>query len=267
VTGSEFIKQLVAKGVTDSDQAPRREAEALEELLAGNVPRFLQRLSNFAVELNPFKDKKADIHTGKVFISPDYLAIGTDDDFVRFPLTPIGAQVVHDGFETTFPTMKICNLIFEKAGQAGKGKRIALTGLDGSRKTADYLKSNEIIEKHSPPRDQIVAGHKKDILLHSDIAKKVNFGTTRPLVIYGGWDGKGTRADNWFVQDPNIAHHDDGYEDYSHAIRLVSRKMEVDGGQMDVHDVLRKELLYGLLYDGPFIPNYPLRYPGAPKRP
>ena len=42
---------------------------------------------------------------------PDYLAVGSDDDFVRMPMTPQTAQQIADQFGCTLPTRKIVDAI------------------------------------------------------------------------------------------------------------------------------------------------------------
>ena len=44
---------------------------------------------------------------GTIEVMPDYLAVGSDDDFVRMPMRPQTAQQIADAFGCVLPTRKI----------------------------------------------------------------------------------------------------------------------------------------------------------------
>ena len=46
---------------------------------------------------------------------PDYLAVGSDADFVRVPMTPQTAQRVADAFGCALPTRKIVDEVYRAA--------------------------------------------------------------------------------------------------------------------------------------------------------
>ena len=49
--------------------------------------------------------------------TPDYLAIGSDTDWVCVPLDPVSAQLVADRFDCILPTARICQAIYSQATQ------------------------------------------------------------------------------------------------------------------------------------------------------
>ena len=54
-------------------------------------------------------------HTLRYEVMPDYLAIGSDDDFVRMPMNPYTAQAFEDAFGFIMPTRKMSNDIWSAA--------------------------------------------------------------------------------------------------------------------------------------------------------
>src|SRR5690606_12312743 len=82
-TGSQF-----AASVRPMDKN-RREREVLKQFLRGNMPDFMRKLRPVTVSIK----KGQTTHKGTVWVMPDYLAIGTDRDFIRMPMTPMTAQL------------------------------------------------------------------------------------------------------------------------------------------------------------------------------
>ena len=78
---------------------------------AGNVPDFLRHLVSVSVKAK--WDGKE--HTAIYDVMPDYLAIGSDADFVRMPMTPRTAQAFCDAAGMALPTRKMCNDIWAQA--------------------------------------------------------------------------------------------------------------------------------------------------------
>jgi len=235
VTGSAFFTALGTKG------GQEREDAALAELLKGNIPNFLRQFVE--VKLS------AKGHTGSIWVSPDVLAIGSDEDFVRMPLTPITAQQVQDFYSTTFVTSKLSDDIH--AAAEVKLSPIAQNAWydkppDHKMETNEfYLESHKRIEKAREGKKLgvLTAGVKKDVLLSiklNNAAKKNELGETS-VVIYG-----------WHYQNgkpiqPESDIHGNHYVDYSHGIRLVSQKMTVDGKPMALFEVLKDKALATLL--------------------
>jgi hypothetical protein len=63
-----------------------REEKIVAEVKAGNVPRFLRKLVPVSVSAGTFR--------ASYFVAPDYLAIGSDDDFFLAPLSPLTALAI-----------------------------------------------------------------------------------------------------------------------------------------------------------------------------
>ncbi len=80
--------------------AEREEAIAIE-LGRGNMPDFLRTFQKISIKAKDTAGKERNV----VFeVMPDYLAIGSDSDFVRVPMTPMTAVRVADLFYCALPT-------------------------------------------------------------------------------------------------------------------------------------------------------------------
>src|SRR5438105_606332 len=139
---------------------------------------------------------------------PDYLAIGSDEDFVRMPMRPSSATEIARAFDCSLPTRKMVNDIYGNAEV--KLEPRPLTEQRAAVRT--FVQHNEIIEEQraGKPLGQLVAGDKKDVVISNKLKDNFN-----KVAIYG-WhmlDGKAIQ--------PLYTGHEAFYVDYSHGIRLV----------------------------------------------
>lgn len=104
--GSQFLRQIAG---LPRDQ---REATILRELRSGNIPESLRRLKPIRVSAT---DDSGIKHTATYFVMADYLAIGTDEDFFRVPITPATASSIADKFEASLITVKVSDDLFAAA--------------------------------------------------------------------------------------------------------------------------------------------------------
>jgi hypothetical protein len=227
LTGRAFIAAVAT--------LPREEREAAirRELLAGNIPAFLRALRTVTVT-----DTAADgtRHTLTYQVMPDYLAIGSDEDFVRMPMNPYTAQSFADAFGFALLTRKMSNDIWRAAEV--KLDPMPLTEARDSAPT--FLLHHRIIERQlaEQPRGVFVAGHKKDVVVTNRLQERA-----QRVAIYG-WhypDGKPIQ--------PLYNGHVDWYVDYSHGIRPVLRRMKVDGMEQSFEQILSDANLSALLSD------------------
>ncbi len=196
-----------------------REEKVLAEVNAGNVPPFLRKLVPVSVSTGNVK--------ASYFVTPDYLAIGSDDDFFLTPLTPRTAQTIADRLDCVLPTAKMVDDIYANA--TVKLTPAPIPPSPAMTTVAVFLRHNEIVrtERGEKPPGTLVAGHKKDVV----IAKKV-FAAPGQVAIYG-WH----KPDGKPIQ-PLYTGHAASWVDYSHGIRLVSRRMMVDGRATTIEKVL-----------------------------
>jgi hypothetical protein len=233
LSGSEFLE------VTKNMSAPKREQAILAQVLKGNVPDFNRQMKEVNVSITS-KDGKV-LHTGTIMVAPDYLAIGSDKDFIRMPMSPLTAQKIANQTGTSLPTRKIVKDIYAQAEVQLPPK--PMDPISGVMESNDYYgRNNKLIEteraKANGKLGQLTAGHKKDVVISNILEEKPG-----KVAIYG-WQMPGGAA----IQPlSNIHHHN--YADYSHGIRLIQGKMLVDGKVRDIAEVLQDKDLAALLSD------------------
>lgn len=234
ITGTQFIESL--KGLSNA----QIEARIEEELTKGNIPDFLRSLSPVELEATGIDGVS---HTGIVFVMPDYLAVGSDDDFVRMPMTPMTAQKIADAFGFTLTTRKLANDIYRQA--ATKLEPLPMTEDRESTKT--FFIHNIMIQKQleGKIRGALTAGTKKDVVITNRLKEKPN-----RVAIYG-WH----RLNGEPIQPLTIVHAAT-YRDYSHGIRLVKNMIRIDDtSTLTITEVLKDPHLCALVSDeGPIDP-------------
>ena len=171
VTGSELLPFIEDVSVDE------RERILFGEIASGNVPDFLRDL----VPVTETTFVGGLWREATWFVTPDYVAVGTDDDFFRQPMTPILAQWLADLTGCTPPTRKMVDSIWEQAP-------VKLTPFFYDPGYYDILSPALFYEHHETIEIQregyedglVVAGIKKDVVVSSLIA-------TNPgrVVIYG----------------------------------------------------------------------------------
>jgi hypothetical protein len=169
-------------------------------------------------------------------VMPDYLAIGSDDDFVRMPMTPYTAQAFCDAFGFVLPTRKMVNDIWQAATVRVDPR--PLTEARESPRT--FLQHDRIIEAQleATARGALVAGSKKDVVITSRLREQ-----PFRVAIYGWHYPTGEPIQPLYVG------HVDWYVDYSHGIRPVRRWLRVNGALRSYEQILGDEQLAGLLSD------------------
>src|SRR4029079_12398605 len=119
----------------------QREAAILREISRGNFPDFLRELKVVPI-LGSTKAGEKEI-SPTLQVMPDYLAIGSDSDFVRIPMTPQTAQKIADQFGCTLPTRKMVDAI-DRVAEV----RIAPHPMTVEREAvATFVEHNAIVEK------------------------------------------------------------------------------------------------------------------------
>lgn len=239
--GARFIE------TTSGMNRVKREEAILKAALSGNMPSHLKNMKPVTTS---WTDPDGRTHTGQYFVTPDYLAIGNDQDAVRMPMSPLTAQKIADQWGAVLPTRKMVQQVYQQAEVKVAPKPMEPTSQMMSNDY--YLRHNAAINKQleGTPKGALVAGHKKDVVLTNALAQR-----PRQVAIYG-WHQPNGKA----IQGLSTVH-ENTYSDYSHGVRLVARTMIVDGKPMDIRDVMASPKLYGLVSDeGPLKVT---RIPGA----
>jgi hypothetical protein len=231
LTGSQFADLISRLDPHEREQA------TLDELLRGNLPAFLRHL--VPVELS-YQEPYGTPLTATIFVTADYLAIGTDADFFRMPLNLHSALAIANRFDFLLPTTKVVDAIYKESGF-----RLVPQPLPaGPRMTSPeyFWLHNQMIEQQSRAQGfslgTLVSGHKKDLVITNRLAARPGL-----LAIYGWHRGLAEP-----IQSLSTVH-GAGYADYSHGVRLVSQKAIVDGRVRSVYDILRDPVLAKVLSD------------------
>ncbi len=225
--GAAFFKTL------DQLTPAAREEAIAEEVLRGNIPNFLRTFQKITVKA---KDASGKEHTAVFEVMPDYLAVGSDTDFVRVPLTPQTAARIADAFGCVLPTRKVVDEVYRASTVKLEPKPMT----EDRESSATFARHNALIEEQRAGQKlgALVAGTKKDVVVSNRLAEKPN-----RVAIYG-WH----KADGKPIQPLTIVH-GEKYVDYSHGVRLMNRTIAVDGKSRDVRHVLYAADFHGLLSD------------------
>ncbi len=223
--GSVFFKTIAAWNWKSRDSL------AVQEALSGNIPAFLQK---FVAVHSSIKDSSGQIHRATFYVSPDYISIGTGEDWARVPLTPMAAQKIADSFHCFLPTRKMTDLIYSQA--VVKLEPVPMFAYRDSSVT--MWQHHLIIEGQRKNRKGLIAGIKKDVVISG-----MNKAKPDRVAIYG-WH----RLDGKPIQ-PLYTGHVNWYVDYSHGARLVYAYLWVDGTKMYYTDVLKHPVYHKLICD------------------
>lgn len=235
-TGSAFIASVARLSRDEREAAIRR------ALFAGNVPSFLRVLRPVEVSATGADGAR---HTIAYEVMPDYLAIGSDADFVRMPMSPYTAQAFCDAFGFVVPTRKMVNDIWAAATVHVDPRPLT----EARESPLTFLQHHRIIEAQlgGTARGAFVAGLKKDIVVTSRLLER-----PERVAIFGWHHTNGEPI------QPLYAGHVDWYVDYSHGIRPVRRWMRVDGIPRPFETILNdRQQLYLLSDEGAIaVPRY-----------
>ena len=194
-------------------------------------------------------------HLATVYVLPNYLALGSDDDYVIMPMAPRTAMDIAERFGFMLPTRKLVDDIYRSATL-----QLAPQPLHpGPQMTTNaYFREHDRRIKTQLPRRSIgatlISGHKKDIVLTPRLLMQPG-----KVAIYG-WH----RRDGQPIQ-PLSLFHPSSYVDYSHGVRLVSRTAIVDGAQVDLATILTDAELSPLVSDEGLVPFQQLLVTLAPR--
>ncbi|MHC1730702.1 MAG: hypothetical protein AB9888_01520 [Bacteroidales bacterium] len=231
-TGSEFMKRI--------RDLPReeREEEIFLAAASGNIPSFLRQT---VMLKGVFNDLDGIPHILEYEVMPDYMAIGSDDDFCRMPMTPGTAQWLADNFGASLLTAKLSDHIWSEAEVKLEPFFYKPVG-NANELVTKFEEHNMQIEMQLAEaggrHGQLVAGIKKDVIVSSRIAERPD-----RVVIYG-WH----RPDGNPIQ-PVYSGHIWWYVDYSHGIRLMNAQVLLDGRPVLLADILKDPVLFRVVTD------------------
>ncbi len=204
------------------------------EIARGNVPSWLRKL----VRVETIVVIEGREHRLTFWATPDYLSVGSDDDFILVPLSPQTAQRIADLVHGALPTPRMVDAIW-----AAARVRLDPAPIPPSPEMTTvrvFQEHNRTIRadrsRHEAPAGTLVAGHKKDVVITPALASQPG-----RVAIYGWHRGDGEPIQPLYIG------HSDRWVDYSHGVRVVDRTVLIDGTSRDFVDVLRDARLAPLL--------------------
>ncbi len=245
LTGSEFVKKVSGLKVEE------REQQVINEILSGNVPSFSRKLRKLSV-----KASIGNVNYKLTFYTTcDYMAIGSDEDYLYIPLTPKAAQFLANKLVCTLPTKKIVDIIYQSAEIKLRPQPIpptpAMTTMPVFKQHTDSIKNQIAQLGFNRSANYIIGGHKKDVIISNKIYSPDR--SYDRVVIYG-WH----RAVNDPIQ-PVYNGHNANYADYSHGIRFILNNAFLNGDSIKITEILKNSKFANLLSDEGVItkPYYP----------
>jgi len=241
-SGSEFATRIAALGSEERDAAVR------VELLRGNLPPFLRRLVPVTLRERDPAGRAVEV---TACVLPDYLALGSDRDFLLVSMGLQAALEVADRYGFVLPTPKLVDAIY--AQSAVKLEPLPLPASSEMRGTPYLVAHNGLIAWQraslDAPLGLLIAGHKKDLVVSNRLWQAPG-----RVAIYG-WH----RGDGQPIQ-PLSTVHGARYADYSHGVRLVSNTVYVNGAPRSLAALLADPELAAVLSD-----EGPLHHAGLPR--
>ena len=255
MSGHAFIQKVQDMGFWEMEE------ETVKEILSGNMPSALKKFRKITytaiindsyqrvtLEGIPDGPVMSETHKFKVemWVLPDYLAVGSDEDFVRMPMGPLAAQRVADSLYCSLPT----TFLVDRIDEAAEGRiEIFPFRPDGDRnmKPLCFEDSNNAINALMRAKGlkfgQFVSGLKKDVVLTTRLENEAGF--DRHVAIYGWHHPDG------HPQQPLFIRHGNFYSDYSHGIRLIYRTIKINGKEYDLRAVLEDPQMFRLVSSEP----------------
>jgi hypothetical protein len=245
-SASDFVQRTSALSEAARDTA------VAAELMAGNLPAFLRELRPVTLP-----DPRAEANV-TICVMPDYLALGSDEDFLRLPMGLPTALDVADRFGFVLPTPRMVDAIYEQAEVRLRPQ--PLPPGDAMRSIAYFWQHQGQIQAQRlalrAPLGALMAGQKKDVVLTNRLLAKPG-----RVAIYGWHEGAGRPI------QPLSTVHGARYADYSHGVRLVSAVAYVDGYARALSDLLEDRRLARLVSDEGPISRAVFRATGADRQP
>jgi hypothetical protein len=237
--GNRLLSEVAARDIAAAEK------RLVAEILAGNVPTVLRRLVPVVV-----RSRHAPPVT--VWVTPDYLSVGSDDDSFRVPLTAPSAQRIANELGAILPTKTIVDAIHRAAGvkllPRSAEKVPKMNWVDQVRHHERQIDAE--LASRRPKPGTLIAGHMKDVVISPALKHRPD-----KVAIYGlHWpNGEAIQPLSFF--------HELSYVDYSQGVRLLADVVEIEGRRQKLSAMLQDRTLAGIVSPGGSmrLPVYPSR--------
>lgn len=234
LVGSVVMDRLLHLSGSERDQV------VAEQVLDGNIPAFLRKLTPVTFEGELSDGQNAQV---TICVTPDYLAIGHDRDFVRVPMGLPAAARIAVRFGFFLPTTKMVDAIYSQAAVHLEPSPMSPTNQMTS--TSYLMQHNSTVDtmraRSGRSLDALTAGQKKDLVFSMRLRAAPG-----KVAIYG-W-----HRTNGIPIQPLSTVHGARYADYSHGVRLVSQTAFVNGNAQSLTSIMQNpELAQIVSEEGP----------------
>jgi hypothetical protein len=200
----------------------------------GNVPDWLRELRRI--------ERTAETAGRRVrltfWVMPDYLSVGSGEDYFYVPLSPLAAQQIADLAGGSLPTAAVVDAAWSSA----RVRLIPVRFPPGEEMWSfrHFERHNNVVQaqrrqRRAPP-GTFVAGHKVDVVIATTPAAEAT-----SFALYGWHHRDGTPIQPLYPLDAATRPH------FSMGVRLVHRRVLLDGAEVDLLDLLRDPELAGVL--------------------
>jgi hypothetical protein len=220
----------------------------------GHVPHFMRQWEEVRTGYGGVE--------ARFWVLPDYVCLGSNDDFVRARMNPRTAELIGSTVDAHLVTRKMVNLIYDQAVYKPYAQPWGAPYDASMMRTERWSVQDEKIRRQLAEAgwptaqlngesrrhrkclgyDMLTAGHLKDVVTGPGMAARQG----KNVGIYGWFQKDGS-----VIQGPSVQWdaHEVTYVDYSQGCRLVYFKMEVGGEERLVEDVLKDPELCALVSD------------------
>lgn len=235
-SASQFIDEV--RGI---DRLKRDEI-AGQYLLDGHVPDHMR---NYVDIIQVFQSEDGVTHSLVLSVTPDFLCIGTNEDYIRIPLTPLTAQKICNEWGCMLPTTKLSDIIWGAAVNKMQplpwGPPYDASMMSLERVITHNKRINDLAIKLGQDMTQLSAGHKKDVVMTKKLAAQPN-----QVAIFGWHQLNGKNI------QPLYLGHESTYFDYSHGERMVCMEALLDDQPVNLRDILSDQnLCSSITNEGP----------------
>jgi hypothetical protein len=233
LTGSAFAAAIADTALSLAE----RETIIFKAVKQGNIPNFLRKLSPVVIQkvINGINYELI------IYVTPDYLSIGSNDNYFYTPTTPMLAQQIADLTHSLLPTKTMVDEIYRQAKI--KLSPMPIPPSKAMTTVPVFIAHNAMLMKQLDSvaamhaQSTLTAGNKKDIILSNKI-----YGENSPRVVIYGWH----KLDGKPIQ-PVYNKHTNTWADYSHGVRLVSKIAVLNGKKVKLSNILKDPVLCQLV--------------------
>lgn len=231
-TGTQFAQQITPLDLR------QRENEIFAQIASGNVPNFLRHLCPVQVTNVSF----GVTNRATFYVTPDYLAVGSDEDYFLTPISPNMAQRIADLTGCSLPTRKMVNDIYAaalvKLGPSPIPPSSAMITVPVFSNHNAIVRTQREKYLKQFPLGALAAGHQKDVVICASLAN-----ASGKVAIYG-W-----HQTNGIPIQPLYLGHSAAWVDYSQCTRLAQNTIVVNGTNTTIARTLADPELSTLLSD------------------